>query len=67
LVREYTLLSANDLEMLKYQKPDSASLWLTIKHKIIIEMMCGIWIISCGLNLYQTFDYLTLQETLQNN
>lgn len=30
-------------------------------------MLCGIWIISCGLNLYQTFDYLTLQETLQNN
>ena len=58
-IQNCTLISQNELEMLKCQKPHSKSLMHALSQKFIFDLLLGFWISTAGFNLYSVFDFMT--------
>lgn len=65
-IQNYTLISVNDLDILKCQKPNSKDLMLALFQKFIFDILRGVWLATAGLNLFTVFDFITFGETLEN-
>jgi len=65
-IQNYTLISTNDLDILKCQKPNSKDLMLALFQKFIFDMLLGIWLATAGFNLFTVYDFITFGETLEN-
>ena len=65
-MRNYTLVSQNDIEILRFSKPDSSYLSLALLQKYIFDIVLGVYVATAALNLYAVFDFLTFQETLED-
>jgi hypothetical protein len=65
-IKSFTLVSHNDVEILRCQKPDGEHLLIALSQKFVFDFMNGVMIATAGLNLYAVFDFLSFQETLQD-
>ena len=65
-IKHYTLVSHNDIEILRCQKPDGPQLMLALSQKFIFDFIYGIFVATAGMNLYAVFDFLTFQETIED-
>lgn len=64
-IQNYTLISVNDVEILKCQKPNSKDLMLALFQKFQFDVLLGIWLATAGFNVYTVYDFVTFGETLQ--
>lgn len=65
-IQNYTLISVNDLDILKCQKPNSKDLMLALLQKFIFDLLLGVWLATAGLNLFTVYDFITFGETLES-
>ena len=65
-IKNYTLVSYNEIEMMRCQKPNGPDLMLALFQKFIFDFTYGIYVATAGMNLYAVFDFLTFQETLED-
>jgi hypothetical protein len=64
--KNYSLITSNDIQILKCLKPNSSNLAVAMMQKLIFDFVFGVYIATAGFNLYAAFDFITFQETLEN-